>query len=113
MKAAHALVGAELRAGETLFATVLTKVEILGGMRPSEERTTRRLFDGVLWMEVTDAIAEDAAAYARSYAKSHRAIDVVDYVIAATRDDLGVPLWTLNVRHFPMFPDLAAPYAAT
>jgi predicted nucleic acid-binding protein len=93
-----------------LFATVLSKIEIVGWMRPSEEAMTRRLFEGLLWAEVTDSIAEGAAAYARRYRRSHRSIDVVDYVIAATRDDLDLPLWTLNVRHFPMFPALEPPY---
>jgi predicted nucleic acid-binding protein len=33
----------------------------------------------------------------------HTGIDVVDYVIAATAEELGAELMTLNVRHFPMF----------
>jgi predicted nucleic acid-binding protein len=107
---AQAIIDAELDAGETLFASVLSKIEILGWMRQGEERATRRLFDGLRWMEVTDALAEDAALYARRYGRSHRSIDPVDYVIAATRDDLHVPLWTLNVKHFPMFSGLRAPY---
>ncbi|HEY7281888.1 MAG TPA: type II toxin-antitoxin system VapC family toxin [Actinomycetota bacterium] len=110
MPEAQAIIDAELDAGETLFATVLSKVEILGWMRPGEERTTRRLFDGLRWVEVTGGIAEDAALYARTYGRSHRSIDPLDYVIAATRDDLDVPLWTLNVKHFPMFRGPRPPY---
>ena len=106
----QAIIDTELDAGETLFATVLSKIEILGWMRPGEDQITRRLFDGLRWMVVTDAIAEDAALYARTYGRSHRSIDPVDYVIAATRDDLDVPLWTLNVKHFPMFQSLRPPY---
>jgi hypothetical protein len=92
---------------------VLSKVEILGFMRPGEERATRRLFHGLRWTEVTDGIAEEAALYARRYGRSHRSIDPVDYVIAATRDDLDVPLWTVNIRHFPMFQGLLPPYSVT
>jgi predicted nucleic acid-binding protein len=35
---------------------------------------------------------------------------VVDYVIAATAESLHLPLWTRNVRHFPMLKGLKAPY---
>jgi predicted nucleic acid-binding protein len=31
-------------------------------------------------------------------------------VIAATAEQLGLPLATLNVRHFPMFPELEPAY---
>jgi predicted nucleic acid-binding protein len=48
--------------------------------------------------------------HARRFGQRHRSIGVVDDVIAATGDDLDVPLWTLNARHFPMFPALTAPY---
>ncbi len=89
---------------------MLTKTEVLAGMRHSEERATRRLLDVIVWIEVSNRIAEDAGSLARRYLRSHPGVDLVDYVIAATRDDLDVPLWTLNVRHFPMLPDLDPPY---
>ncbi len=93
-----------------MFGTVLTRVEIVAGMLPSEDIETSRLLSAIRWIEVSNHIADDAAAYARRYRRSHRSIDVVDYVIAATRDDLNVPLWTLNVKHFPMFRSLKPPY---
>jgi predicted nucleic acid-binding protein len=34
----------------------------------------------------------------------------VDYVIAATAREFGAELATLNLKQFPMFPDLRAPY---
>jgi predicted nucleic acid-binding protein len=38
-------------------------------------------------------------------------VDPVDYVIAATAEMLNAELWTTNVNHFPMFPDLRSAYA--
>ena len=38
------------------------------------------------------------------------AIGLADYLVAATADLHGLPLATLNVKHFPMFDDLRAPF---
>ena len=89
---------------------MLTKVEVLAGMRASEERATRRLFDVLDWVPVHDAVAEHAGHLANRYHRSHPGVDPVDYVIAATAEALGAALWTRNVKHFPMFPDLRSPY---
>jgi hypothetical protein len=97
-------------AGERLTASVLTRVEVLAGMRTTEEATTRRLLDSLDWVEVDDGLAERAGDLANRYVRSHPGIDPVDYVIAATVQRLDARLWTRNVRHFPMFPGLASPY---
>jgi len=47
---------------------------------------------------------------ANQYLRSHPDVDSVDYVIAATAQHLGAELWTRNLKHFPMFPGLSAPY---
>jgi len=104
------LLRGEIAAGEPLFASVLIRVELLAGARPSDRPRLDQLIGSFIWIDVTAAIADRAGEFANRYARSHRNIDVVDYVIAATREELGVPLWTLNVRHFPMLPDLAPPY---
>lgn len=96
--------------GNSLAASVLTKVELLAGMRTGERRSVRRLLDQLVWIEVTDGIAERAGQLARRYRRSHAGVGVVDYVIAATAQEIGADLWTRNLRHFPMFPTLAAPY---
>ena len=93
-----------------LFASTLTRVELLAGMRSDERTATRTLVDAMRWTPVTNEIAERAGALARSHRSSHREIGIVDYVIAATTETLHAELWTLNVRHFPMFPELAPPY---
>jgi predicted nucleic acid-binding protein len=104
------LLDGELSRGEPLFGSVLTKVEVLAGMRKGEERATRALLGALLWIEVSDEIAERAGAAAARFLRSHPGVDVLDHVIWATREALDVPLWTLNVRHFPMIPGLRSPY---
>jgi len=97
-------------AGERLTASVLTKIEVLAGMRASEERATRLLLGSLEWVEVDAALAERAGALANQFLPSHPGVDPVDYVIAATVERLDAELWTRNLKHFPMFPGLKAPY---
>ncbi len=97
-------------AGDELLASVLTKVEVITGMRSGEERATRELFEAFVWIDVGDARAEDAGMLANRYLSAHPGVDPVDYVIAASVMRVDAVLWTRNVRHFPMFPELRAPY---
>ena len=96
--------------GDTLCASVLTRVEVLAGMRAAEEVATRRLFAALEWVDVSESLAELAGLLARQYLRSHPNVDSVDYVIAATAQALDASLWTKNVKHFPMIQSLRAPY---
>lgn len=96
--------------GHRLIASVMTRVEVLAGMRPAEERATRRLLDILDWIVIDEEIAENAGRLGNHFLRSHGDIDPVDYVIAATADRADAILWTRNLKHFPMFPDLKAPY---
>lgn len=95
---------------ETPLVSALTRVEIEGGMRSDQRHGVRRLFDVLDIVPVTDEIARDAGELLRRYRQSHPGIDLVDFVIAATARVTGSQLLTLNVRHFPMFDRLRAPY---
>jgi predicted nucleic acid-binding protein len=96
--------------GDDVVASVISKVELLTGMRTHERRATRQLFELINWIPVDDGIAELAGEYGRLYRRSHQGIDAGDLVVAATAFSLRAELWTRNLKHFPMFPDLAAPY---
>jgi predicted nucleic acid-binding protein len=96
--------------GDRLAASVVVKVEILAGMHPDEERLTRRLLGAMEWLAVNDPIAERAGELANRYLRSHPGVDPVDYIIAATAIVHEASLWTQKLEHFPMFPDLRAPY---
>jgi hypothetical protein len=95
---------------DTASCSVLTRVEIEGGMRSEERFSVRRLM-GVLKPEpVTEEIAIRAGELLRAYRRSHPGIDVVDYVIAATAQVRDAELATLNVKHFPMIENIGPPY---
>ncbi len=96
--------------GETLSCSILTKVEILAGMRAAERARTRKLIEAIDWVEVDDDLGERAGALASRFLKSHRSIELVDYVVAATAERLSADLLTRNLKHFPMFPGLRDPY---
>lgn len=100
----------EERAANALHASEITRLEVLAAMRPSEETDTRSLLATFVWHPVDLEIAEEAGALGRQWLSSHSTIDSADLAIAATAIRTGSHLLTLNVRHFPMFPDLAAPY---
>lgn len=95
-----------------LLASVISRAEIEGGMRSAERREVSRLFEAVGLLPVTDAIARRAGAHLRTYRRSHPGIDLADYLIGATAEEHQVPLVTLNVRHFPMFPELRPAWAS-
>jgi predicted nucleic acid-binding protein len=96
--------------GNRLAASVVVKVEILAGMRAVEEHATRRLLDALEWFPVLDSIAESAGQLANRYLRSHPGVDPMDFIVAATAIAHDASLWTRNVKHFPMFDDLASPY---
>ncbi len=92
------------------FASVLSRTELEGGMRSTERSSVNRLFAGVALVPVTDSIAARAGEHLRRFRRSHGAIDIVDYVIAATAEAFDADLVTLNVRHFPMLPKLRSAF---
>ncbi len=98
------------RAADVLHASEITRIEILAGMRPAEEDGTRALLSTLVWHPVDAEIAEQAGALGREWLPSHHTIDSADLAIAATAARTNARLLTRNVRHFPMFTALQAPY---
>lgn len=107
--AAAAVLRSASRTGP-LHASEITRVEVLVGMRSREEAVTRSLLREFIWYPVDASIAETAGELGRAWLPSHRGIDSADLVIAATAIAIGARLLTRNVKHYPMFPDLTAPY---
>jgi predicted nucleic acid-binding protein len=95
---------------DVLHASEVTRLEILAGMRPAEEDATRSLLSVLVWHPVDTEIAEEAGALGRRWLPSHQGIDSADLAIAATALRADTRLLTRNVRHFPMFLGLEAPY---
>lgn len=90
----------------------VTRVEVLRGMRTHERRATERLLGAMSWIPIDEVIARRAGELGRTWRRSHQGIASADLIIAATAEELGMELATLNVRHFPMFRGLTAPYEA-
>jgi hypothetical protein len=61
-------------------------------------------------LAVDGIVAWRAGELRRQYRRSHHAIGMADYLIAATAQLSGCELATLNVRHFPMIDTLSPPF---
>jgi predicted nucleic acid-binding protein len=88
----------------------ISRIEVLQGLRSAERRAADRLFALIAWVPVNSAIAGRAGELGREWRRSHPGIGVADLAIAATTEQLGGALATRNVKHFPMFKGLRAPY---
>ncbi|MFQ5966713.1 MAG: type II toxin-antitoxin system VapC family toxin [Acidimicrobiia bacterium] len=86
--------------------SVLSRFELLAGMRSQERSQIRSLLDSLINLEATVDVATKAGEWARTYRRSHPDISSIDYLIAATAEVHGADLLTRNVKHFPMFPEL-------
>jgi len=104
------LLAARTEAGVSLAASVVTATEILGGMRSTERTAVARLLASLRLQPVNEVIARRAGELMREYRRSHSAVGLGDYLVAATAKVQGLDLATLNVKHFPMFEDLRPPF---
>ena len=91
---------------EQAACSVLTRFELLAGMRSNERSRIRQLLDSLTNLEVSYETANRAGEWARQYRRSHEGISSIDYLIAATAEVNGADLLTRNVKHFPMYGDL-------
>lgn len=64
----------------------------------------------IIWVAVDEVVARHAGLLGREYRRSDAHLGVADLVIAATALEAGANLATLNLGHYPMFPDLERPY---
>jgi predicted nucleic acid-binding protein len=86
--------------GNSLFWTPVSIAEIYAGVRKSEERDVEGLFLIFEAVPTTYSIGVRAGRYLSLYRKSH-GMELGDALIAATASITGVPLWTLNKKHYP------------
>lgn len=88
----------------------ISRVEVIQGLRSSERRAADRLFALLAWVPVSEAVARRAGELGRKWRRSHPGIGVADLAIAATAEEIDADLATRNLKHFPMFKGLRAPY---
>jgi len=88
----------------------ISRIEVIQGLRSPERRAANRLFALIAWVPVTEDVARRAGELGRRWRRSHPGIGVADLAIAATAEAIGADLATRNIKHFPMFGGLSAPY---
>lgn len=93
--------GAEIEKESLLFVSVISRTEILAGMRKGEEDIVKTLFQLMRPIDVDAAIADRAGEYLRKFGKSH-ALNIGDAIIAATCKEMVLTLATRNLKHYPM-----------
>lgn len=98
------------RSSGPLAISVVSLTEVAGGMRSPEVREVMRLLGSMQRFEVTEQVAWRAASLMNEFRRSHSGIGLGDYLIAATALTEGLELATLNIRHYPMLPELARPF---
>jgi len=90
--------------------SAVSVAELYVGVRDGREREVLDQLVGLLrTIEISTEIAQQAGLWRREYGKSH-GTGILDALIAACADALQIPLATLNVKHFPMLPNISAPY---
>ena len=92
------------------YVSAVSVAELYVGVRDGREREVLDQLVGLLQtIEISTEIAQQAGLWRREYSKSH-GTGIIDALIAACADASQVPLATLNVKHFPMLPNVSAPY---
>jgi predicted nucleic acid-binding protein len=87
--------------GSTLTWTPVSVAEIFAGARKSEEERIGNLFLIFEVLPISQEIGVKAGRYLNIYGKSH-GMELGDALIAATAAISGIPLWTLNKKHYPI-----------
>ena len=96
--------------GDPLAASVVTRMELLAGVRDAERPALEAFLEQIPWIPVTTDIADVAGALMQRFLRSHGAISPIDSLTGATAWVYGAALGTPTRRHFPYLPDLPAPY---
>jgi predicted nucleic acid-binding protein len=95
---------------DRIILSAITVGELYSGVRGQAER---EVLDDLVSLHpvvaLTTEIAKAAGLLRRDYGKSH-GVGLMDAIVAATAQAENAELWTLNVKHFPMFPGLKPAY---
>lgn len=92
------------REGVPTYCTAIAWAEIYAGVRAGEEPLTQAFFEARGEVLLDGVIGRRAGAYVARYGRSH-GVELADALVAAAAAVSGLPLWTLNRRHYPM-PDV-------
>ena len=90
-----------LQNGHNLLWTPVSIAEIYSGARKSEITRIEKLFLMLETIAISEDIGRQAGQYLQRFSKSH-GVELGDALIAASAFVTGLPLWTLNKKHYPM-----------
>ncbi len=90
-----------LNRGDVLAWTPISVAEIFAGIRKTEEKQVENLFLVLEPISLSADVGKIAGRYMNSYSRSH-GIQLGDAMVAAAARFYGIPLWTLNRKHYPM-----------
>ena len=82
--------------------SVITRSEVIQGMREPEREGTFAFLDACQTLPVDRAVADRAGEIVRSCRGQGLTIDLPDALIGSTALEAEIPLYTCNPRHFPM-----------
>lgn len=94
---------------ERIHLSVVVVAEIYAGARKTEIEDIRSFVAAFPSIAISTAIAAAGGNLKRQYGSSH-GLGLADALIAASAIEHGLRPATLNVKHFPMFPDLEPAY---
>lgn len=83
---------------------------MIAGLRSAHTRPAEALFSLIEWVPLDESVARRAGELGRRFHPRHRGIDAADLAVAGTAEHLGAALATSNLKRFPMYPGLEAPY---
>jgi predicted nucleic acid-binding protein len=92
-----------------LWSVTPVRTELRWSMHPNEQWIIEEVVASLAWLDVDGDLADRAGEFGARWGRSH-GLDIVDAIVAAAAEFLSADLATLNVRDFPMFPDLKPPY---
>ena len=94
----------------SIVLSAITVAELYAGIKSEHEKTVLGQFISLFpVMPVSQEIAMTGGLMRNQFRRSH-GVGLADAIIAATCQIHGLSLRTLNLKHFPMFPALRAPY---
>ena len=94
---------------DRIAVSAITVAELYAGVRPTQAAPLDELTRLFPVLPVDRETATVGGQLRAEYGRSH-GVGLADALVAATARRHGMRLVTANVRHFPMFPDLTAPY---
>lgn len=90
---------------QPIYISVITRTEVLAGMREHEEKRTRELLALLMSLPVNVKVSDRAGQLINQYRKKGVQLPFRDTLIGATALEYGLTLATANRKDFP-YPDL-------